>query len=448
MKKKQITETGQNTDTRQPRRFSVNLSAFFEKKFVRLVGSVIAAIFLWFYIAVSVYPTTPKSFSNIPVVMDLSGSMAEANGMSAVSCDTEKVNVTVVGDRSRIGNLKAEDLVAHVEPGSISAAGEYSMPITVEAVNGINFEIDSITPSYAKVKLDKIETKTYSVEASFPNIRVTSGHALDSEDVVVEPSTVEITGPSAQLAEIDRVVVYSDKKQEIDGTFQLYSNQLHLYTKGGALLDQESLTLPSTDFQITIPILTTKEMKLTYRLLGAPTGFDPSWLAERLRFSEESITLASQTSSAFADKDTLEVGTVRLSEIGLDYSKNITIELDEEYTNRSGIEDVTLTLDNEGLATKQFTVTGENISVKNPPTDYNFNVVTKRLTITVIGSEETLNSLSADDIIVTADLLNYDNAEQASSFTQQAVISFYNKSDVWAYGSYSISLDRVEKTED
>ena len=445
MKKAQIPETEQ-TQEKNTQAMRDKFTAFMGSKPVHVIGSIFLAIILWFAIAVNVYPTTPKSFSDIAVTVDLSGSMAAANGLSPVSCDVETVNVTVLGDRSRIGNLKAEDLVAHVEPGNISSAGEYSMPITVEPVNGITFEVDSITPSTAKVKLDKIESKTYSVEASFPNIRVTSGHALDSEDVVVEPSTVEITGPSAQLAEIDRVVVYSDKKQEIDGTFQLYSNQINLYTSSGALLDQESLTLPTTDFQITIPILTTKEMKLTYRLLGAPTGFDPAWLAERLCFSEETITLASQTSSAFADKDTLEVGTVRLSEVGMDYSKNITIELDDEYTNRSGIEDVTLTLNNEGLATKQFTVTGENISVKNPPADYNFNVVTKRLTITVIGSEETLNSLSADDIIVTADLLNYDNAEQASSFTQQAVISFYNKSDVWAYGSYSISLDRVEKS--
>ena len=419
---------------------------FISMKPVHVIGSVFLAVVLWFTIAVTIYPTTPKSFSGIPVVVDLAGTMAEANGLSAVSWDTQTVNVTLLGDRSRIGNLKAEDLVAHIQPGNISTAGEYPMNITVEATNGISFEVESITPATAKVKLDKIETHTFSVEADFPNIRVTSGHALDAEDVVIEPSTVEIIGPSAQLAEIDRVVVYSDKKQEIDGTFQLYTNEIHLYTKNGALLDQESLTLPTTDFQITIPILTTKEMQLTYRLLGAPTGFDPAWLAERLRFSEESITLASQTSSAFADKDTLEVGTVRLSEVGLDYSKNIPIELDEEYINRSGIEDVTLTLDNEGLATRNFTVTGENISVKNPPAGYNFSVGTKRLTITVIGSQETIDNLKAEDIVVSADLLNYDNAEQASSFTWPAVIAFYNKSDVWAYGSYSISLDRAEKT--
>lgn len=420
-------------------------SSFLAKKPVTVVGSVLAAIVVWFVIAMNIYPSTPVQFYNIPVTVDLTGTMAEANGMSAVSWDVDTVNVQLTGDRSQVGRLTSEDLVARVQPGNISSIGEYPMSITVEATNGITFQVDKIVPDTVDVKLDKIESKSFDVEASFPNIVVTSGHALDNEDVVVEPATIEITGPSAQLSEIDRVVVVSDKEQKIDSTFQLYSRDVELYTKSGALLDQESLTLPNTDYQITIPILTTKEMKLTYRLLGAPTGFDPAWLAERLRFSEETITLASQTSSAFADKDTLEVGTVRLSEVGLDYTKSVDIELDDEYINRSGIENVTLTLDNEGLSKREFTVTADNISVKNPPADYDFKVDTKRLKLTVIGPEEDLKALSAEDIIVTADLLNYDNAEQASSFTWPAVISFYNKSNLWAYGSYSISLDRLDK---
>lgn len=428
------------------RKLQTWISAFLAKKPVTVVGSVLVAIVVWFVIAVNIYPSTPVQFYNVPVTVDLKGSLAEANGLSDVSCDVESVNVQLTGDRSQVGRLTSEDLVAYVQPGNISSAGEYTMNITVEATNGITFQVDKLTPATANVKLDKIETKTFNVEASFPNIRVTSGYALDNEDVVVEPATIDIIGPSAQLAEIDRVVVTSDKEQEIDSTFQLYTDEVKLYTKSGALLDQGSLTLPSTDFQITIPILTTKEMTLTYRLLGAPTGFDPEWLAERLRFSEETITLASQTSSAFADRETLEVGTVRLSEVGLDYSKTIPIELDDAYINRSGIEDVTLTLDSEGLAKRELTVTGENISVKNPPADYDFKVATKRLTVTVIGPEDELNSLSADDIYVAADLLNYDNVEQASSFTQPAVISFYNKSHIWASGSYSISLDRLDKT--
>lgn len=421
------------------------LSEFMARKPVAIVGAVLCAVVVWFVIALNVYPSTPVQFNNIPLEIDLTGSVADANGLSTVSCNVEKVNVQLTGDRSQIGRLSAENLTAYVDFGEVGSAGEYPLQIYVRTDNGVAFNVDSITPAHATVKLDKIETRTYDVAASFPNIRVTSGHALDSDDVVIEPATVEITGPSAQLSAIDKVVVYSDKKQDIDSSFQLYSNQLNLYTSDGALLDQESLSLPSTDFCINIPVLTTKELQLVYTLPGVSSEETLNWLHERLKLSEETITLASQTSSAFVDKDTWSVGSIRLSEVGLDFTKTFNIDLGDEYINRTGIQQVTVSLDNEDMKSREFTVSSDNIQIINPPAGYDFRAITKQLNVTVIGDADELEALSANDILVTVDLLNYTNTEQLSSFTWPAVISFYDKDKLWAYGSYDISVDRLDK---
>lgn len=361
----------------------------------------------------------------------------------------ETVNIELTGDRSQVGSLKDENFTAYAELGNINEAGEYTLKINIASDNNIAFNIDSIVPAEATVKLDKIETRTFTVEASYPNIVVTAGHALDLEDVVIEPAAIDITGPSAQLSEIDRVVVYSDRKQEISGSYSLYTNQIQLYTKEGALLDIQdtpSLELPSIDFQISIPILTTKALQLTYDMIGVPTTFDTDWLKERLHLSVDTITLASQTSSAFANRDTLSIGFVRLSDIGLEYVTSFDIDPGEGLTNRSGIQQVTMTLDNDELSSKDFIISSDNINVINPPMNYDFDVITKQMTVTVIGLAEELEELDADDILVTVDLLNYDNADQTPSFSWPAVVSFYNKSRVWAYGSYRIDLDRIDQT--
>ncbi|MDE5564227.1 MAG: hypothetical protein K2I93_03655 [Oscillospiraceae bacterium] len=420
------------------------LSEFMARKPVAVVGAVLCAVVVWFVIALNVYPSTPVQFNNIPLEIDLTGSVADANGLSAVSCNVEKVNVQLTGDRSQIGRLSAENLTAYIDFDEVSSAGEYPLQIRLRTDNGIAFNVDTITPTYATIKLDKIETRTYDVEASFPNIRVTAGHALDSDDVAVEPATVDITGPSAQLSAIDKVVVYSDKKQDIDSSFQLYTNQLNLYTSEGALLDQESLTLPSTDFRINIPVLTTKELQLVYTIPGVSSEETLDWLHERLQLSEETITLASQTSTAFVN-DTFTVGSIRLSEVGLNFTKTFNIELDDEYINRTGIQQVTVSLDNEGIKSREFIVSSDNIQIVNPPAGYDFRVITKQLKVTIIGEADELDALSTNDILVTVDLLNYTNTEQLSSFTWPAVISFYDKEKLWAYGSYDISVDRLEK---
>ncbi len=82
--------------------------------------SILAAIIIWFAIVLTVYPSTPKRFYNIPVKVDLTGTNAEANGLSAVGCDVESVSVELTGDRSQIGLLTADDLTAYAEVGALS----------------------------------------------------------------------------------------------------------------------------------------------------------------------------------------------------------------------------------------------------------------------------------------------------------------------------------------
>ncbi|MCR5717817.1 MAG: hypothetical protein K6F80_02125, partial [Oscillospiraceae bacterium] len=190
---------------------------------VAMVLSVITAIFAWFAIIMKVYPTTPLRFHNIPVIVDLSHTEANANGLSVVENEVETVEVELIGDRSQIGLLKAEDLIAFADVTGITASGQYTLSLNVETKAGMDFTVKSITPAQTTVKLDKIETRTFAVEPSFPNIVVTSGHALNREDVSCTPSTVDITGPSAQLADIGKVVVYSDKAMEISNSYMLYS---------------------------------------------------------------------------------------------------------------------------------------------------------------------------------------------------------------------------------
>ena len=118
-------------------------------------------------------------------------------------------------------------------------------------------------------------------------------------------------------------------------------------------------------------------------------------------------------------------------------------------TGRNGDVTVTMTFDDTDIATKTFRVTGDNINIANAPAAYSFKTVTKRMDITVAGPIDELETLDVDDIIVTADLLNY-NTEQSTSFSWTPVITFYrqNESDkyrFWAVGSYSVALDRVEE---
>ena len=435
-----------------------DIPRFFGKLFdtrpFSIVFSVMSAILIWFAVSVTAYKTTHVTFYNIPVSEDISGTLAEANGLSAVSCDVEKVNVEIEGNRSQIGRLTQEDLTAYLQLGNISTNGEFNLEIAVRSDTNISFNTNKITPAYATVKLDKIETRTFDVSASFPNVKVSSGHVLNIADVICEPSVIEITGPSAQLDEIARVDVFSDKSVEIDSLYSLYASEVKLYTEEGALMDTDNLEIPSTNFQISIPVLTQKELALTYDIRNAFSGFDLNWLRERLHLSEESITLASQTNTVFADRDNYNVGFVTLDAISLEFSKDFEIDLKEDFINQSGFQQVSLTLDNEGLASREVWITSDNISIINAPKDYDYQVTTTKMLINVIGDKDELENLSTQDIIVTVDLMNY-NVQQSMTGSPDATISISPKNEdssddnlvrMWAVGNYRVVVEFTEQT--
>ena len=156
------------------------LEKIFDTKPFSIIFSVICAVLIWFSISVTAYKTTHVTFYNIPLSNDLTGTLAEANGLSTGSCDVESVTVELEGNRSQIGRLTKEDLTAYLQIGNISTTGEFNFDIDIRSDSDISFNTLNISPSRAAVKLDKIETQSYDVTAVFPNIRVSSGHALKS----------------------------------------------------------------------------------------------------------------------------------------------------------------------------------------------------------------------------------------------------------------------------
>lgn len=415
------------------------IDSIFNSRLCTIILSILSAILIWFVISVNVYPTTPKTFYNIPLVVDLEGTIAEANGLSVVTSDVQTVSVQIVGNRSQVGILTEEDLTAYAEVQNIGSTGRYTLDIEVRANNNVKFEVNTITPAHVSVELDRIETRSFEVQPSIPNISVTAGHTMD--EITCEPSTIEISGPSAQLDEIASVVVTSDKTAEIDSSYTLYGSDITLYTAAGSILDAEGLEIPASNFKIDIPILTQKELQLTYNLLNGPKEFDKEWLMERLLLSDESITYAS-TNASLAEQETWDLGYIKLEEIDLGYSTTFAIAEIDGYINQSGIQQVNLTLDDEGLSKRDFTLSSENILIVNPPSTYEFEMITKSLTVSVIGPTEVLEEMSAKDIIVTVDLLDYDPS-QSVSFTHDVTFSFTDKR-VWAFGSYKVALNRLE----
>lgn len=407
-----------------------------------VIYAVVVSVILWFVISITIYPTTPKTFSNVPLEIDITGTSAESNGLSVIKSSDSKVNVTVMGNRSSIGNLKADDLIAEAVVENVNDSGEKSLKIEVSCKDKhVNLEVTEIKPSTVTVMFDRISSREFEVSVEAPNIKAAEDLDIDKNDFKCSPSVMEITGPSTQLDRIQRAVVLVDAKQTLDSAYTFHSSEVVLYDKNDSKIDSSNITFDTTNFDIDIPVYMKRELNLAYDIRYAPSNFDTNSLG--LEMNCDSVILASPNNE-IEKLDSLSIGSIPLYDIDLDFNKQFQIKIPENYKNLSNVSSVNVTLNSDGLAKK--TVTVNDISVINPPSNYNCTVNTYGLVFDIIGPESDIEEITEKDIIVTVDLLKYDI--QSSSFTADATISFPNYNKVWAVGLQKVSISAESTVEE
>lgn len=418
------------------------LYQIYTRNFSLLIFAVGIAIIVWFMVSMTVYPSIPKTISGIKLDTDISGTVAAENNLSLISCNVDEVSVKILGSRAQIGNLSNENLRAVLKIDNVSTTGTKSLSIGIVCDDPkIEFQVDSVYPSTAAVVLDKFETRSFKVTPSVPNVSYSEGKIRNDDEFVCDPETINITGPSAQLDKIDKVSVISNKKMQLDESYTFNSEEIKLFTEDGSTIEQSQMKFGNTNFMINVPVLTQKTVGLTVGIVGAPSGFDKESL--KFDYTVDSITVASQTSKLSDISDTIEIGKVMLSDLRPGYTKTFPIELDD-YINMSNVDSVTVTLDDTDLAVKTLVI--DQFSVSNAPSDYNFEVLTKRLEIEMVGPEDIIESLTSNDIVADINLLNASSSVmQGTSFNYDVTISCPNYSNVWSATQSKAILSRTEK---
>lgn len=423
------------------------ISRMFENRMATIIFSVVIAVILWFVISITIYPTTPVTINNVPLVVDLTGTAAAADGYSMISCDVEEVSVKIEGNRSKVGTLSSENLVAYAVIPNITTAGTKNLSIAVKSTDGTEFTVKSISPSSVNVKVDKIKTVTLDVMADLTNVESTKGSIINEDAVVVTPATVDVTGPAQLVSQIKHASVAIESATEIGATAKLVSEKLTFCDSNGTTIlvdDSSNLQYDLTQYTVDIPVQYTKEMDITYQLRGVPSTFNEQFLRDRLTLSAEKITLAAPDQS-LSHTEEFTLDTIPLSNITLDFSKNYALEAPEGYENLSGISTVNLALDSTGLAQKDFVVS--EINIINAASSHVYTVVTEQLIVTVVGNAESIEELDPKLISVTVDLLSVQQSdEDSTSFSCVPAISIDQYDDVWASGDYKVIVTATKNS--
>lgn len=414
-----------------------------KRDFSMRIYSLIIAILAWIAISISVFPTTTINLRDIEVNVDIAGTSAERNNLSVISIDDQNVSASVTGSRSAIGGLSSTDFIAKAEIEDVTAAGEYELLLTLECKKpNVDFQY-TINPEKVKVSFDRIVSKNFELTADVPNIKAEDGYLKGKAEVAV--ASITISGPEEKVNYITSCAIQNLSEMTLTDSIELTSDNNLLLYHNNTVISSDELTFSRSAFTINVPVTMRKTLPLKVNFVNVPDGFPIEELKYTQSVSEIEIAAPSEKIESLGE---LYLGTIDLRKVVPGYSVTLPIEFSEEMEceNLSEVSEVTLDFPLEEFETRVITISRNDISVINGPSDYDITPVTTGWDVTFIGEENALSELTVQDIVVQLDLTSVSSSITGNDYFRAPItISVPDKEMVWAVGSQSVAFQAKEK---
>lgn len=356
-----------------------------------------------------------KTFYNVEVVYSGEEAMRDSQNLVVSQVDTEKVNVTLTGNRREISKLSAEDIKAVVNLYSVTREGYRTMSYSISyptSVNSSGIKVSSQTPQTVGLYISKLSTKVVDVVGTFEGT-VLDGYAVDSTRMSFDPATVTLVGPEEILSQIDRAHVLVSR-EDVSSSFTVTANYTFIDADGELVeTDQADIQTDTENIITTVPISMKKEVSLGVTLIDGGGALGNENVIVEVKPSTITIAGDAETLESI---NSLSVATIDLSDYTEYPTTEVNIVLPNGTDNLSGVSTATVSLTFTGLSWDLFNVT--NLSYTGLEEGYTAKIITSSLVTTIRAPEDVFDQIEANNIRAVADLTGL-------TTTTRAPVTFY-----------------------
>ena len=301
------------------------------------------------------------------------------------------------------------------------------------------------TPSTVKLNLDHIITDTVNLSAKFDKVVPADGKRID-DNITPDPIEVTINGPEAELKKIDRTKCYAvfDQAITLDRSTNLISDRIELLTEDGNQIDQRYVTITPSAVNIPVDVLTIVSVPVQASFNSVSEDFDTDSLKYHFEPSEVKIGVPDNVEPPRS----IDI-PIQVSDLDIGYSKPYQLT-DKRLSGSKDIDEigsVTFVLEDDELASKEITLTDNNIHKLHVPNDdCEYTIETQKLTVKVIGPKNDINLITASDLRAEINLLGAEK-EVINPFQYDVVVSCQTNNKVWAVSNQKVTVNRTLKSE-
>ncbi|MCI8331409.1 MAG: hypothetical protein HFE78_01080 [Clostridiales bacterium] len=314
-------------------------------KIIPVLLSVLCALSLWLYVMSVESPLDSDTFYDVKVELR-NETVLQKNSLSVFSGQNASVNVTVTGKKSLLNRLGSKDLVAYVDVGNITEAGEYGLDIKLDPVDGVT--LSGLSVNKVTVFVESMVTKYVPIDAEIIYTGgVTSGfgYSMGTPSILATSSMPEITttaisGPSSLVNNVDRARVTPIELGSISSSVT-YNAVLQMVDANGQVYTSPYITIANPNVTVYFPVVTEKEVEVVPEFTGSFDKEEYSYSVTpakvKIRGEEAALSTADHITFIVDGKDADLVG-----------SKTYDLTVDNEKIEiADGTEQVTLTVKKE-----------------------------------------------------------------------------------------------------
>ena len=270
----------------------------------------------------------------------------------------------------------------------------------------------------------------FEVTAKSNNVSAPDGLIADAAKIKDEAfSQIKITGAQSVIDKIAYVVAEADVNETIKETTDFDGN-IALYDQEGKIIDSSYVFLSFDSAKITVPISMKKEVPVVVTFSNAPKD-------NPIKATTDIKTVVVKGPQAVIEKlKSVELEPINFADITPDATEFVQkIKMPDSIESSDGRTEITVTLEMKGISYKNITVTNSCFKPQNVTSG--LTATMDSFTVKVIGTSAMLKGITADDIVVTADLKSYSKGEHSGV---PVTVKLSNKSSAWIAGVYTADI--------
>lgn len=401
------------------------------------VTSLVIATICWCMVSATQTTEAERTVTGVPIQIQITDEFSEETGLSIFGESSFTADVTVKGQSYIInaGNFGTESISLTASVASVAVPGKYELPVTATVISQSNdIEIVKVSTEKISVNFDKTVTKTFPLTES-----VTEGEKYSLADGIIRENptlsrdTIDISGPSTEIAKITAVKAVVEINEKIKATTKLEATIV--FEAEGAELDDSDIKVETEDpVFITIPVSSSGIYDVKVDFSGVPADYRESGVEYTINPPTADIVYSSGSYSSIIDEDgKINVGTIDFSQINneVNYIRVTNDSLGEEEMS------FTVTVDMSSMYKRWIEIPVDTSNFELPD---NVTVNTESVkSVQIIGPEDSVKNVDSTVAYAVPNLEGV-NLKKPGTYTVPAKIVFRSLTNAWVYKTYQLEI--------